>query len=109
MTHASESPDAVFAALADPTRRTVLRLLAAGDGATATELSRRLPVTRQAVAQHLSALSAAGLVERSREGREVTYRLTPEPMGRAISWMAEVGTEWDEHLESLRRHVEGAG
>ena len=96
--------DRVFAALSDPTRRAVVRLLADGP-ATATELSERLPVSRQAVAKHLSALDEAGLVASSREGREVRYRLTPGPMAEAASWMAEVGAEWDRRLQALRRHL----
>ncbi len=96
--------DRVFTALSDPTRRAVVRLLADGP-ATATELSERLPVSRQAVAKHLSALDEAGLVASSREGREVRYRLTPAPMAEAASWMAEVGAEWDRRLQALRRHL----
>jgi len=96
--------DAVFAALADPTRRAVIRTLAEGPH-TATEIAGRLPVTRQAVAKHLVALDQAGLVTSERAGREVRYRLTPRPMTEAMSWMADVGAEWDVRLERLRRHL----
>jgi len=104
MTRRDERIDAVFSALADPTRREVVRLLA-DRPATATELSSRLPVSRQAVAKHLAALEDAGLASPTREGREVRYRLTPSPMTRAASWMAEVGAEWDRRLEELKRHL----
>ena len=72
---------------------------------TATEIAGRLPVTRQAVAKHLVALDQAGLVTAERAGREVRYRLTPRPMTEAMSWMADVGAEWDVRLERLRRHL----
>jgi len=96
--------DAVFQALADPTRRAVMRMLSDGPR-TATEIAGRLPVTRQAVSKHLVALGEAGLVIGERAGREVRYRLTPRPMAGAMSWMTEVGAEWDERLERLRRHL----
>lgn len=99
---------AVFAALADPTRRQVVRELARRPTATASALARQLPVTRQAVAKHLAALAAAGLVTATRAGRETRYRLTPDPLDDAIAWMAEVGGAWDERLARLRRHVAGA-
>src|SRR5205814_8220615 len=63
-------PGAVFEALADPTRREVVRRLAQGGPATATELAGDLPVTRQAVAKHLATLAEAGLVTSDRQGRE---------------------------------------
>ena len=98
--------DAVFSALSDPTRRAVIRSLSAGGPFTATELASRLPVTRQAVSKHLALLEEAGLVSAATEGRRRRYRLTPGPFGDAVVWMADVGAEWDDRLQSLRRHVE---
>lgn len=92
----------MFAALADPTRREIARLLSERGPLTQTELARRLPVSRQAVAKHLSALASAGLVEPARAGREAPYRLTPAPFEAAALWMAALGAEWDRRLESLR-------
>jgi DNA-binding transcriptional ArsR family regulator len=100
-------PD-VFAALADPNRRRLLGYLAERETATATELAAELPVTRQAVAKHLTALRAAGLVEPRRQGRETRYRLTPEPLAEAMTWIAEVGAQWDGRLEALRRYLDRA-
>jgi DNA-binding transcriptional ArsR family regulator len=97
-----EQAGAVFAALADPTRRRIVELLSEGGAQTATELARRLPITRQGVAKHLDLLDEAGLVEWSRNGRESRYRLTPEPFEAAALWMAAVGAEWDRRLEALR-------
>jgi DNA-binding transcriptional ArsR family regulator len=95
--------DAVFSALSDGTRRTLLAEVARRGTATPTELAAELPVTRQAVTKHLQSLAGAGLVEASREGRETRYRPTPEPLGDAISWMVEVGAAWDERLGALQR------
>ena len=97
---------AVFAALADPTRRDLVQRLADGGEATATELSAELPMTRQAVSKHLALLEDAGLVEATRAGREVRYRLNAPPLGHAMAWMAQVGGRWDERLAALGRHVE---
>jgi|SRR5436190_5564086 len=94
----------VFAALGDPTRRTVYERLAAGS-ATATQLAAGLPVTRQAVAKHLAVLEDAGLVRAERAGRERRFSPTPAPLGEAISWMASVGGEWDDRLAALERYV----
>jgi DNA-binding transcriptional ArsR family regulator len=97
-------PD-VFSALGDPTRREVLEQVAARGDATATELAAALPVTRQAVAKHLNVLAAAGLVQARRAGRETRYAPTPEPLGEAIAWMADLSAQWDARLARLRRSL----
>jgi ArsR family transcriptional regulator, cadmium/lead-responsive transcriptional repressor len=98
---ADDDLGAVFAALADPTRREVVRSLAARPGLTASHLAGELPMTRQAVAKHLGALRDAGLVSSRREGRETRYVLTPDPLREAMDWMAEVGGLWDDRLRRL--------
>jgi DNA-binding transcriptional ArsR family regulator len=98
----------VFAALSDPTRRDVVRRLAGGS-ATATELAAGLPITRQAVAKHLAALEDAGLVRAERQGREVRYLLTPEPLGAAVSWIEDLDTTWADRLTALRDHLSAPG
>jgi DNA-binding transcriptional ArsR family regulator len=98
----SGDPGAVFGALADPTRRALLGAIAGGPGgSTATQLAAGLPISRQAVVKHLSALEDAGLLERERSGREVRYRVTPAPLSDAVGWMAEVGGQWDDRLARL--------
>ena len=99
--------DAVFLALGDPMRRRLLALLGTGGEASATDLARELPVTRQAVQKHLTTLSAAGLVAARRSGREVLFHPTPAPMSEAMAWMAEVGAQWDERLAALERQFAG--
>src|SRR5207302_2402070 len=91
----------VFEALADPTRRQVVRRLAEQGPATATELAGELPVTRQAVAKHLATLAEAGLVTSDRQGRETRFSLTPQPLTDAVSWMADVGSQWDDRPQAL--------
>jgi DNA-binding transcriptional ArsR family regulator len=100
---ADDRAGAVFGALADPTRRDLLAAIARRPEVTATELASALPITRQAVLKHLGALANAGLLERERRGREVHYHLTPAPLSEAVSWMVDVGGEWDGRLAALRR------
>lgn len=97
--------DRVFDALADPTRRFVLEVLAGRESASQSELAAQLPVTRQAVAKHLSTLHAAGLVRSERRGRETRYALDAAPLDEAAAWLDLVGAEWDERLAALHRHV----
>jgi DNA-binding transcriptional ArsR family regulator len=97
--------DAVFAALADPTRRAVLRAVASAGSVTATELSSQFPVTRQAVAKHLGALNDAGLVEAIRHGRETRYNLRAAPLNDALDWITGVGEDWDDRLKSLHTYL----
>jgi DNA-binding transcriptional ArsR family regulator len=96
----------VFAALADPTRRSILAALAAGGPATATDLAARLPITRQAVAKHLALLTEAGLlVAEPGEGRRVRYRLRSAPIQVAQQFLAALARDWDTSLDALRAHL----
>ena len=97
---AADPAGAVFGALAEPTRRQLLASIAEHP-ATATELASQLPISRQAVAKHLNSLSEAGLLERERSGRDIRYRLSPAPLTEAMSWMAQVGGQWDDRLSRL--------
>lgn len=95
-------PQPLFAALADPTRRSVFERLSSHGPASATSLAAELPVTRQAVAKHLAALDEAGLVERTTVGREVRYAAVIDPLTDVTSWVSRVGAEWDARLSRLR-------
>jgi len=57
------------------------------------------------VTKHLATLARAGLVTSERTGREIHYRVTPEPLEDAIEWITRVGAEWDARLARLRRHL----
>jgi DNA-binding transcriptional ArsR family regulator len=98
--------DAIFEALADPTRRRVVETLARGGTVTASGLAAQLPITRQAVAKHLSALRGAELVSATRIGRETQYKLRPQPLDEAAHWIQMVSADWDDRLEALRRTLE---
>ena len=73
---------------------------------TASGLAEQLPITRQAIAKHLSALHGADLVTATRVGRETRYELRPQPLDAAAQWIQTVGEEWDDRLDALRRSVE---
>ncbi|MFD5512165.1 ArsR/SmtB family transcription factor [Streptomyces sp. NPDC127051] len=103
---ATEAVDSVLAALADPTRRRLLDLLAAQGEASATALADRLPVSRQAVVKHLAVLDAAGLVSGSRVGREVRYAVRPAALDATARWMAALAADWDRRLARIKRIAE---
>jgi DNA-binding transcriptional ArsR family regulator len=96
----------LFAALADPTRRQVLDLLAARGEGSASALAADMPVSRPAVIKHLAVLDRAGLVESRRRGREVVYSVRPQPLESAARWMAGVAADWDARLAALKRLAE---
>jgi DNA-binding transcriptional ArsR family regulator len=102
------SPDAVFDALGDATRRDVFSTVASSGPLTATQLAAGLPVTRQAVAKHLGVLADAGLVTAARAGRERRYEAVPGALDDARAWMDDVGRQWDRRLAALRRIAAGA-
>jgi DNA-binding transcriptional ArsR family regulator len=89
----------VFGALADPTRRSIVEVLARDGDGTATQLATRFPVSRQAIAKHLATLVGAGLVRTERIGREQRHHLDPAVMAVAAAWMAEVSSSWAARLD----------
>jgi DNA-binding transcriptional ArsR family regulator len=97
--------DAVFVALADPTRRQLLERLALGP-TTATGLSARFPLTRQGLVKHLSTLADAGMVAKERHGREVRYSLESAPLGEATDWLTTLSKRWERRLVRLKTYVE---
>ncbi|GAA4091179.1 metalloregulator ArsR/SmtB family transcription factor [Nonomuraea soli] len=84
----------------------MLDLLLAEGGGTATSLSERLPVTRQAVAKHLGVLDRVGLVHGSAAGRERRYRVDEVQLARAVAQLASVGAAWDARLRRIKRLAE---
>lgn len=103
---AATDVDRVFAALADPTRRQILRLLAESRPQSASALAAHLPVTRQAVVQHLTMLQQSNLVSSHRSGREVLFNVEPEALTLTASWMTRLAETWSERLELLKRIAE---
>ena len=102
----SGSGDALFGALADPTRRTIVELLLRGGSSTATNLAAELAISRQAVAKHLDKLAASGLAVPRRVGRETRYRLDPRPLDDVTRWVATVQSQWTDRLELLRASLD---
>ncbi|MFV2018997.1 ArsR/SmtB family transcription factor [Micromonospora sp. LOL_023] len=103
-----EVVDSVLVALADPTRRHLLDLLADQGEVTATILARQLPVSRQAVVKHLAVLDAAGLVSSNRVGREMRYAVQSAALDKTVRWMAALAANWDRRLATIKRVAEAA-
>jgi DNA-binding transcriptional ArsR family regulator len=98
---------AVFAALAEPTRRSILSALAVRGPTTATGLAALLPISRQAITKHLELLAAAGLVlAEPGERRRIRYRVNAAPMAIAQSYLATLARDWDSKLARLRRSLD---
>jgi ArsR family transcriptional regulator, cadmium/lead-responsive transcriptional repressor len=106
MATASADADALWVAVADPTRRRVLDALLEQGEASTTTLAEGLPVTRQAVAKHLSVLNRVGLVAGRRRGREVRYSVRPERLDDAAEALAGVAARWDRRLARIKRLAE---
>jgi DNA-binding transcriptional ArsR family regulator len=98
--------DAVFEAVADPTRRVLLERLRVEDHPLSiAELSTGLPITRQAVTKHLDALRDAGLVHVRKVGRERLHDLDPTPLEAVDAWLRPYAEAWDRRIDALRRHL----
>jgi DNA-binding transcriptional ArsR family regulator len=99
--------DRTFAALVDPTRRAILARLEREDGASVSELARPFAIKLPAVMKHLDVLDDAGLITRSKVGRTVTVRLSPEPMRAAMDWLRRYERFWAGSLDRLAAYAEG--
>ena len=95
----------VFQAIADPTRREVLRLLAEKE-MPISEITSHFPMTRTAIAKHLHILSEAELVSGRKEGREKRYRLHPEPLSELKEWLSYYERFLNNKLSMLKHLVE---
>jgi DNA-binding transcriptional ArsR family regulator len=99
--------EAVFAALAEPTRRSILSSLAARGPATATDLAGLLPISRQAITKHLELLAASGLaLAEPGERRRIRFRVNAAPMTVAQSHLAALAQDWDGKLARLQRSLD---
>jgi len=100
--------DQVFAALADPTRRQLLETLSKHPACSATVLAAHVPVSRQAVAKHLTVLRGSRLVTSRRAGKEVLFTVCPQELTATASWMTTLAATWEERLQLLKRQAEQA-
>jgi DNA-binding transcriptional ArsR family regulator len=98
----SAAVDALFAALANPTRRAVLGLLLTGD-CTAGEIAAQFDMARPSVSEHVAVLVKRGLVSEHREGRHIRYRLEAEPLLGVSEWLVPFENHWRQHLNTLHR------
>jgi len=98
--------DDLWSAIGDPTRRRMLDLLLAAGEGTATSLGQELPVTRQAVAKHLTVLDRVGLVQARSAGREKLYHVDEAQLARAVAQLSSVGSAWDARLNRIKRIAE---
>jgi DNA-binding transcriptional ArsR family regulator len=98
--------DRTFAALADPTRRAILKRLASGD-ATVSELAEPFPVSVQAVSKHLKVLEGAGLITRGRTAQLRPSRLQGAPLKDAAEWIGGYERFWKRGFERMERRLRG--
>lgn len=106
MNHTKEAAQKVFTALADPTRRRIVELLAEGGQARVSALAQELPITRQAVGQHLDILGEAGMTRTERRGRERLTQLSEAAFEPVRDWLSHYDRFWAERLEILKTQVE---
>lgn len=96
--------DVVFAALSDPTRRSIVRRLAEGE-ATVLELAEPFPISLPAISRHLKVLEQAGLISRGRVGQHRPCRLRPEPLVDIAAWAEHTRAAWEQRLDRLDAHL----
>jgi DNA-binding transcriptional ArsR family regulator len=102
--YADPQLDAVFAALADSTRRGILESLSGGEAAV-SELAAPHDMSLPGFMKHLRVLEDAGLIARTKEGRVVSCELSAAPMREAAAWMQRYEKFWTEKLDSLARYL----
>lgn len=95
----------VFQAIADPTRRRILHLLADQEMPVAA-ITEQFPITRTAINKHLYVLTEAGLVQPQKVGRETRYTLQSEPLSQVQQWIRFFEPYWDDRLKALQAYVE---
>ena len=96
----SEIKQDVFKAIADPTRRAILLLLAV-QSATPNALAEEFDTTRQAVSKHIKVLAECGMVKQNRSGREIYYELQPEKLNEVDGWIQTLKQQWQSKFEQL--------
>lgn len=97
--------EAVFRAIADPTRREILGLLR-GRAHTVNEIAGNFRMSRPAISRHLRLLRAVGLVETKREGTARICQLNAQPLRAVEAWLGNYRALWRESLRGLKRYVE---
>ena len=98
--HHEPDLDQIYGAIADPTRRAILAVLASGE-VNVGNLADRFPISFNGVSKHVKVLERAGLVERTIRGREHRLRLNAGPLREAAQWLAHYGAFWATRLNTL--------
>lgn len=106
MVNHQERLSRTFEALVDPTRRAILARLEREQSASISALAAPFPIKLPAVMKHLGVLEDAGLITRSKAGRTVTVRLSPEPMRAAMEWLKRYERFWSASLDRLTVYAE---
>ena len=101
----ADTLDRVFAALADPTRREILKRLASGD-ASVTELAKPFRISQPAVSKHLKVLERAGLIARGRDAQRRPSRLKAESLDDVSKWVEGLRRTWEERLDQLDDYLQ---
>lgn len=96
----------MFVALADPTRRSILELLASSGELPATAIYERFSVSPQAISQHLKVLREAHLVEMEKQAQKHLYRLNPDTLSQFEAWVQQTKQRWEESFEALDQVLE---
>ena len=91
----------MFVALADPTRRHILELLASNGELAATAIYEQFPVSPQAISQHLKVLREAHLVEMEKRAQKHVYRLNPQTLSQFEAWVQQMQQRWSERFDAL--------
>ncbi len=99
---------AVFSALADPTRRSIVQRLATGE-ATVSELAQPFSMSIQAISKHIQVLQEAGLIARSRRAQQRPCRLQAGPLASASVWLEDHRQLWETSFDSLDRQLKNKG
>jgi DNA-binding transcriptional ArsR family regulator len=102
--YSQEQLNSVFSAIADPTRRAILRALARKP-ATITQIAKPFPVSLNAISKHVMVLEGAGLIRREIQGREHLCSLEPRPLRDATAWLDHYRQFWDVRLDALESYV----
>ena len=102
---ATDEAQPVFRALADPTRRAIIDMLAEGDRPI-SDIAAAFDMTRPAVAKHLAILREGGVIAVEKQGRERIHRLNPQALKTAADWLGYFDRFWDDRLANLKKVVE---
>jgi DNA-binding transcriptional ArsR family regulator len=105
---ATDELSLTFAALADPTRRSILTRLAEGD-ATVSELAEPFPMSLPAISRHLKVLERAGLIVRSQDAQWRPSRMQTDPLDDAVEWMQLRKRTWQGRMDRLDAHLRSKG